>query len=174
MRASSEQISKAPATIQSSRSTYKSTNQPQAKPQSANASNHCTGSTARIQELEIDHSQRLQTADPLPRRNRARDERERCGAGGAEARDVADGARDELVGEDVPRVVDHDGEDGPEEDADEGDAHCGGDERVDEPDDELEAAGRAGVSCRTKGGGRGQKGGGEKGRILTRGRGRCR
>ena len=129
----------------------------------------------RIQEVENDHSQRLQTADPLPRRDRARDKREHCGTGGAEARDVADGARDELVGEDVPRVVDHDREDGPEEEADEGDAYCRGDERVDEPDDELEAAGRAGVSCRTKGGGRGRRGGGEKpGRIRTPGRGRCR
>ena len=128
------------------------------------------GSTARIQEVEIDHSQRLQTADPLPRRDRARDKREHCGTGGAEARDVADGARDELVGEDVPRVVDHDREDGPEEEADEGDAYCGGDERVDEPDDELEAAGRAGVSFRTKGGGRGRRegrGGGTYARTRT-------
>ena len=79
-------------------------------------------STARIQEVEIDHSQRLQTLDADPASEGASEEGEECGAGLAETRDPADRTREKPWGQHTPSVVHDDREDWPEEEADEGHA----------------------------------------------------
>ena len=88
------------------------------------------------------HSQRLQTLDPDPARERAGHERQERRARLAKPCDPADGASEQPRREHAPRMVHDDRVDGPEEDADEGDGERAADERGHEPYHELEAGGR--------------------------------
>lgn len=77
------------------------------------------------------------------RRDGPSDEREHRRARRAPARDPAHAARDEVWGQDARRVVRHNGEHRPQEEADEGDAYGVCDERWNEPNDKLETASEA-------------------------------
>ena len=82
-------------------------------------------------------SQRLQTIDARPRRNRASHEGKHCRTRRRKTRHPADGARDQLWRQDVARVIHDYGKDGTEEEADEGYGDGVTNERSDLPDDEL-------------------------------------
>ena len=69
--------------------------------------------------LISEYSQRLQAPDTSAGRDRPSNERKDRRAGRTETRDPAYASRDELGGEDRAGVVHDDGEDGPEEEADE-------------------------------------------------------